>query len=104
MSTPIPGRTYKNQVAATFEEAGWKLTEHEHGCKRLTKDYQDPLGGGIMAITDDGGLDYPLTWNEPAILSILDQDGSDTGLKITGTATCLYWFVTAILGGKPWAK
>lgn len=87
----------KTEVISTFEAAGWGLGSSGGGCEWLTKEYQDGLGGGFMAITDEHGVDAPLAWDTPCIMGIYDQDGNDMGFVIRSTAQNLYWLATVLV-------
>ena len=91
------GSSYRNEVLSTFEAAGWGLSGSGGGCQWLTREFEDGMGGGIMAITDEGGLDHPVLWSEPCILGIYDQDGESMDIIIRASAEVLFWFVTALL-------
>jgi hypothetical protein len=86
-----------NEVIQQFMKAGWGYEQSGGGCHWLIKNFEDGLGGGFLAITDDGGVQAPESWDTPCILGIYDQDGKDLGFNIRSTAQNLYWLVTVLM-------
>ena len=86
----------KNVVVEAFKSEGFEVGQSGGGCEWMTRPWGQ--GDGYLALTDEGGVDYPTAWDTPAMLGFY-ADGEDEGKIFRASTAEIYWLIVTY---GPW--